>query len=152
WSAASSAFNEALALGYCADQVYKGLGDAFAMLGNWQQAADAYRHVADASGRAPTQLFQWATLQLAAGDDAGYRAACRELVARHAASAAGTQVFFIVMVCVAAGDAVDDMSQVVCLAEKLVASDPRDPVLHALLASAQFRAGNVSSAIAGLKQ
>ncbi|HEY1599159.1 MAG TPA: protein kinase [Pirellulales bacterium] len=151
WTIAQQQFAAAVDLGFNPTGAYKALGDVRAMLGRWQEAADSYARVAEAYQFAALPTLQWALLQLAAGDQAGYRAACDRVVSDVAATAEGNLALLIVMTCIAGDAAVSNPSAVVELAQHLVAHDPRNPVGQVFLAAAQFRAGETVQAVAALR-
>ena len=105
-------------MGFTVAGAYKAQGDAQGMLGQWQAAAEAYARVAKAYNFAAVPTVQLALLQLAAGDEAGYRAACHRLVREHAASATGSLAGIILMTCVAGDVTVDNASEVLALAQR----------------------------------
>ena len=151
WKFAAEQFTAATDLGFNVAGAYKALGDSQAMLGQWAAAAAAYARVAEAYHFAEIPTLQWALLQLAAGDEAGYRATCSQLVDEYGASAGGRMALSIVMTCVAGETPADRTSQVLAIAERVAAGDPRNPVSQVFAAAAQFRAGQVREAIARLE-
>src|SRR5258708_4368387 len=80
WAAAATSYVATAELGYTTLQVFTGLGDSLAMLGKWQEAANAFDRGVDASDHDWESLFQLALLRWAAGDQAGYRSSCADLV------------------------------------------------------------------------
>jgi tetratricopeptide (TPR) repeat protein len=152
WAAAATSYAATADLGYTTLQVFTGLGDSFAMLDKWQEASDAFAKGVDASDHDLQPLCQLALLRWAAGDVAGYRAACADLLSRHGDTAKGAQAVAIAMACTAGPDAVDDLNSVLVIIQRTAATDPQNPVLQTLVGAVQFRAGQTQEAIQTLNK
>jgi serine/threonine protein kinase/tetratricopeptide (TPR) repeat protein len=152
WKQASADFSHAAELGYATATVFSGLGDSLAMRGEWSGAADAFFRAADVSHRAWKMLYQLALLQLAAGDEASYRATCSEFASRYGAGAGRAECAAIAMACMAGEGAVEDFSDVLAIAQRAADSDRKNPVLQTLLGAVQFRARRTEEAIATLEK
>jgi serine/threonine protein kinase len=127
-------------------------GDLLATSNQWRKSADVYRKAVELTDRSWLILFQWALLQLAAGDEAGYQAACAELIQSHGETNSPNQAFIIALTCVVGDRAVDDMGQVVALARKATADDPTNPAHWVALGAAQYRVGQTTESIDTLKK
>jgi eukaryotic-like serine/threonine-protein kinase len=152
WTIATAEFSAAADMGFNRAGAYKALGDARAMLGHWEDAADAYARVAEAYRFAALPMLQWALLQLAAGDELGYRATCNRLVREYGTAAEGRLALSTVMTCIAGEAAVRKPAEVVEIAERVAARDPRNPIGQVFVAAAQFRAGETEKAVATLRE
>ncbi|MEX2114326.1 MAG: tetratricopeptide repeat protein [Pirellulales bacterium] len=152
WTAAAANFAAAAELHDPRVNVFARMGDTLAMLGQWQQAADAFGKATVAANYAWRPQFQWALLQLAAGDEAGYSATCADLLARHGDHPSTATAAGITLACTAGDRAVEDMNKVVQIVQRLADSDPLNPVLQAQLGAAQFRAGKTQEAIERLRK
>ena len=152
WQTAAENMERAVALGATGVNLFWKLGDALAMLGKWKEAADRYGKAVELTDRSWIMLFQWALLRLAAGDDAGYREACADLMNRHGEKATGLAAVAIVLACVVGESAIDDMQRVLVIAQRAAASDPRNPTYRQLIGAVQFRSGQNEEAIATLKR
>ena len=151
WTTAAAEFSAAADLGFGVAGAYKAFGDAQAMLGHWEQAANAYGRVAEAYHFAAVPTLQWALLQLAAGDEQGYGAACARLVNEFGASASGSLALSIVMTCVAGNPPANTSSEALRLAQRVLGTNLGNPVGQVFLAAAQYRAGETREAIAAIE-
>jgi tetratricopeptide (TPR) repeat protein len=122
------------------------------LLGQWQQAADAFAKATVTANYAWRPQFQWALLQLAAGDEAGYAATCSDLLARHGDHPSTATAVGIALACIAGDRAVEDMNQVVQIVQRLADSNPLNPAFQSWLGAAQFRAGRTQEAIERLRK
>jgi tetratricopeptide (TPR) repeat protein len=147
WTAAAAEFSAAAELHDPRVNVFARLGDTLALLGEWKQAADAFAKATVAANYAWRPQFQWALLQLAAGNEAGYAATCADLLARHGEHPSGATAVGIALACIAGDRAVDDMNRVVEIVRRLAESEPLNPVFQSWLGAAQFRAGQTQEAI-----
>ena len=110
-----------------------------------------YAQAVELSGRPLRLLTQWALLQFAAGNDAGYRAACDELLDRYGDTKDPFQAFQIALTCAVAEHAVRDMQKPLALARLAAGSDPRNPIYGCCSGIIQYRTGNDEDAIAVLR-
>ncbi|MGD9720134.1 MAG: protein kinase [Pirellulales bacterium] len=147
WMAAATEFAAAAELHDPRVNAFARMGDTLALLGHWQQAADAFAKATVAANYSWRAQFQWALLQLAAGDEAGYAATCADLLARHGDHPSNATAVGIAMACIAGDRAVDDMNRVVEIVRRLAESEPLNPVFQSWLGAAQFRAGQTQEAI-----
>jgi hypothetical protein len=91
-------------------------------------------------------------LRWSGGDEAGYRAACRGLMARCASQATGAEAAAIATTCLVTPNAVDNWSDVLTMAQRASSAEPASPVYLTLVGSAQFRAGQTEDAQKTLEQ
>jgi hypothetical protein len=122
------------------------------MLGQWHEAADAFAKATVTADYAWRPQFQWALLQLAAGDEEGYRATCDDLLKRHGDNPTSAAAYAIVLTCIAGERSVEDFNKVMQIAERMAATDARNPGFQSLLGAAEFRAGRTQEAIERLKK
>ena len=125
-------------------------GEALALLGRWSQSTDMYAQAAAAGNDSWQTMGLLALLQLAAGDLAGYRATCADLVKRHADDASPDAATAMALALVVGDKALDDMSEALALAMRAADADPSNPMALVLVGAAQYRAGRGQQAIATL--
>jgi tetratricopeptide (TPR) repeat protein len=125
-------------------------GEALALLGQWSESADAYAKAVKTGNRPRQTLWPWALVQLAAGNEAGYRAACAELVSRYGSDAPPDALFSIALTLVVGDKALEDMGPALLLAKRAADASPTDPVAAILVGAAEYRAGHSPEAIATL--
>src|SRR5207248_1580766 len=108
---------------------------------SWAKLRDAYPadftapkgeaaawHEAQAAANEPERRpVQAAILKLSAGDAAGYRRACAELLAKTGPTPDGPAARWVAWVCCLTPDAVVDPKAVMMLAERALAAAPRQP-------------------------
>ncbi len=123
-------------------------GDMLALSRQWRESADVYVRVVAMHVRSSHEPVCLALLQLAAGDEAGYRATCEKLLAQYGADAKEMEAYEIAFACVVGEHAVEDANSVVAVAKRAVASNP---AFRTILGAAQFRAGRTNEAVATLK-
>lgn len=152
WTSAAAEFAVAAEFHDPRVNVYARMGDTLALLGQWRQAADAFAQATLAANYAWRPQFQWALLQLADGNEAGYAATCAELLARHGDHPSAATAVGIALACIAGERAVADMDKVVEITQRLADSDPVNPVFQSWLGAAQFRAGRIDEAITRLRK
>jgi serine/threonine protein kinase/tetratricopeptide (TPR) repeat protein len=152
WAAAAKTYAATADLGHATPEVFSGLGDALAMLGQWKEAADAFGRTVDLTDHAWKPAFQLAVLQWAAGDVAGYRASCADLVSRHGDKTGVAEGVAIAMACMAGERAVDNLDDVLAIVQRTAATNPHNPVFQTLVGAAQFRAGQTQEAIRTLQK
>jgi tetratricopeptide (TPR) repeat protein len=104
----------------------------------------------------PASNYAWPTLwpaalvQLAAGNDAGYRHLCHELVTRYGDRASPDDLFSLALTLAAGDIGPDDRNQALTIAERAAAANPSDAVAAILVGAAQYRAGQRKQAITTL--
>jgi tetratricopeptide (TPR) repeat protein len=125
-------------------------GDALALLGRWSESAELYAQAVPASNYAWPTLWPAALVQLAAGNDAGYRHLCHELVTRYGDRASPDDLFSLALTLAAGDIGLDDRNQVLAIAERAAAANPSDSVAAILVGAAQYRAGQRKEAITTL--
>ena len=123
---------------------------ALALSGKWSASADRYAQAVAAGDAAWQSLGRLALVQLAAGNESGYRATCAELVRRHGENAAPDAAFSIALTLVVGDQALDDMSPALVLATRAADADRSNPMAAILVGAAQYRAGSSPEAIATL--
>ena len=144
WITAAADFEPVVVQSNAPISAHAGLTAASAMQGKWTKAVAAGIKVVEASGRSCDSLVELALLQLGAGDDLGYRTSCAELVSRFGSSAADREARAIITVCVASDAATRDMPILLAMSQRMAASDPGNPIHHALLGAATCRAGQIA--------
>ena len=152
WTAAAAEFAAAAELHDPRVNVFARMGDTLALLGQWQQAADAFAKATVAANYAWRPQFQWALLQLAAGNETGYAATCADLLARHGDHPSNATAVGIALACIAGDHAVEDMNKVVQIVQQLADSNPLNPAFQSWLGAVQFRAGQTQEAIERLSK
>ena len=152
WALAADTFLDALPLGTSNPAWIVPWGDSLAMLGRWGDSARIFQQGVGVNGQSWGVMFQCALVQLAAGDEAGYRATCAELIRFCGETSDPNQAFIITSACVVGDRAVEDMGKVVALARKATQSDPGNPGYWTALGAAQYRAGQTTEAIDTLKR
>jgi tetratricopeptide (TPR) repeat protein len=125
-------------------------GEALALLGQWPESADMYAKAAKASNHSRQTLWPWALMELAAGNEASYRATCAELVTRYGGSTAPDALFSLALTLVLGKDSLEDMNQVLLLAKRAADANPSDPMAPILVGAAECRAGHSKEAVASL--
>jgi tetratricopeptide (TPR) repeat protein len=126
-------------------------GDTLAMSEKWQEAAAAYAGAIEADGRFRVHRSRRALLLWAAGDAAGYRAACADLMDRFGKIDNPVDAMYVAEACVIGDDALVDMTPVIALAKRAVDANPDSPIAQIILGAAQFRGGQTDEAVATLK-
>ncbi len=150
WKLARDYFNAAITAGYTTIEVFFGLGDALAMLGQWQEAAKQFARALEVSGPTWKTFYQLAVTQLAAGDMVGYQTTCADFLNHFGTSDGLAERAAIAMACMAGERALPDMQATLAIGERLAAADLRNPVFQTLYGSLQYRAGRPQEAIATL--
>jgi hypothetical protein len=93
-----------------------------------------------------------AWLKLAAGNEAGYRTTCADVLRRYGSSPPSNALVSIVLTFVSGEKAVPDMEQVLELARRAVQAEPTNPLGLVLLGAAEYRVGRGPEAIETLTQ
>ncbi len=125
-------------------------GDALALLGRWSESAELYAKAVPASNYAWPTLWSAALLQLAAGNEAGYRHLGHELVTRYGDRTAPDDLFSLALTLAAGDVGLDDRNQALAIVERAAAANPSDSVAAILVGAAQYRAGQRKEAITTL--
>ncbi|HZZ79979.1 MAG TPA: protein kinase [Gemmataceae bacterium] len=152
WKLARDYYGAAITAGYTTVEVFYGLGDALAMLGQWQEAVKPFARALEVSGPTWKTLYQLAMVQLAAGDTVGYQTTCADFLNRFGTSDGLPERAAIAMACMAGERALPDLQGALAIAQGLAASDQRNPVFQTLYGSLQYRAGQPAEAIATLSK
>jgi putative membrane-bound dehydrogenase-like protein len=124
-------------------------GDALALSGKWSESAQQYTEAAKARHNSWETMGVLAILQLAAGDEAGYRATCAALMKLRGATN-GDIALSMSLTWVMGDKALDDMRPVLALAKRVADGDPANSLAAVVLGTAQFRAGHGEQAITTL--
>jgi tetratricopeptide (TPR) repeat protein len=121
-------------------------GEALALLGQWSESAEVYAKAVIASRQSFPLAWPAALVQLAAGNETGYRDACGDLARRFGSNARGEALFALVFTLVAGPKSLEDPQQVLALARRAHDEDPADAATTVLLGAAEFRAGRAAAA------
>jgi serine/threonine protein kinase/WD40 repeat protein len=130
-------------------------GWAFGDSGQWQSAAadyaEAFRHHVTESLPA---WFEHATLRMAAGDQAGYRRICRQLLERFRNSTDADEIAFLAHTCVLGPDALTDKALILKLTQRRFdmtsAPSPHHTWSVHVLGLGYYRAGQYQKAVGQL--
>jgi WD40 repeat protein/tRNA A-37 threonylcarbamoyl transferase component Bud32 len=123
-------------------------GELFARCGRWDLAAADYaRAFAHAETSDAEPWRQHAYLRLRAGDAAGYRRVCAQMLERFGDTADHGTAADVALACVQAPDAVADMGRVLRLAELALKKHPDLAWYRHALALACYRQGNCERAV-----
>ncbi len=125
-------------------------GEALATLGNWSESADIYAQAVRATNYSWQTMWPCALVQLASGDEAGYRATCAELVARYGRGAAPDAAFTLAFTLIVGDGALSDMNQALALAKRAADAEPTDAIAAVLVGAAQYRTRRNKEAVATL--
>jgi WD40 repeat protein/tetratricopeptide (TPR) repeat protein len=155
WDEAIASYTKAIQRGAEPGSAWYRRGQAHAERGEWDRAA---ADLQEAVGRGTADWDVWyelALARLAAGDSAGYRAACADLRKRFGRSGDIYNANSLAWICVLAPGGVDDPAWAVELARSRVGADRRgagwtDAHLNTL-GTALYRAGRFDEAVARLK-
>jgi tetratricopeptide (TPR) repeat protein len=128
--------------------------ELLAATNQWKASAQVLTKAFELRDRGLKVCFMLPVMQFAGGNDDGYHAACRELLARFGTTDAiySMEQYSIVIACTLGDRAVDDMKPVVDLARRTVAAMPLNPVFLTGLGAALFRSGETRKAVSTLKQ
>jgi WD40 repeat protein/tetratricopeptide (TPR) repeat protein/tRNA A-37 threonylcarbamoyl transferase component Bud32 len=133
-------------------RAYTQRGFVHVQQGQWDKARTDFRN-AVALDPADLQVgCQYAVLCLQAGDKAGYRRACADLLRRFGETRDPQTANAVVWVCALAAEAVADPTQPVRLAEKAAARVPGKYESCKALGAALYRAGKPQAAVNKLKE
>jgi tetratricopeptide (TPR) repeat protein len=123
-------------------------GLAYGEQGQWAKAAADFAKCTQLGSPIPSQSAGWHTLAMAgAGDAAGHRKACMELLEKFSATQDAGIANNIAWACVRFPDAVADASQPLQLAEKAVAIKPGEHASLNTLGAALYRAKRFEDSI-----
>jgi WD40 repeat protein/tetratricopeptide (TPR) repeat protein len=131
--------------------LYSDLGECYAADGDLKAAAEAYVTLTDGGG-SPGQWYRRALLQLAQGDEAGYRATCQRALARLGSTEDPRTANMVAWTCALAPGAVPDLTVPVRLSEKAVASQPKASGWLNTLGLILYRAGRCEEAVQRLNE
>jgi tetratricopeptide (TPR) repeat protein len=115
-------------------------------LGRWPQAAAHFKGIAHAQPENANVAYQHALVLLGAGDLAGYRNLCGEIVQRFGNTSDIATAHWVAWTCALGPDALDDLSPAVAAAERAVSAQPNLQHLTDL-GAVLCRAGRWSEAI-----
>jgi tetratricopeptide (TPR) repeat protein len=124
-------------------------------LGRWHEAAKAFQHALELEPGDHATYFHAAPVLLLAGDEAGYRRACRDMLARFGRTKEVAVAERVVKTCLLRGDGVDDREPVYRLADEVLAAavdDRGNPWGQLALGMAEYRRGRLDDAAKRLKE
>ncbi len=126
------------------------LGDAYARLGRWDQAQAAICKAAELDPGNHWYMFHATVLQIRAGDLAGYRRFCREMLKRFGDTRQPELAERTAKTCLLVPDAVADLAPVLRLADRAVTGTEKSSNYgYFVLAKglAEYRAGRNAEAV-----
>ena len=126
------------------------IGEAYARLGRWDQAQAAIGKAAELDPGNHWYVFHATVLQVRAGDLAGYRLACREMLKRFGDTGQPEVAERTAKTCLLVPDAVADLAPVLRLADRAVTGTEKSSNYHFFLfckGLAEYRAGRNAEAI-----
>jgi tetratricopeptide (TPR) repeat protein len=126
-------------------------GRALAVLGRRDEAAADYA-VAIEHGADAWSWWALALLRVSLGDAPGYRAVCARMLDRFGALDEPRTADIVAEACNLAPDSVTDPMRVVALAERAVASDPKNRHFLNTLGASLYRAGRFQEAVRRLDE
>jgi tetratricopeptide (TPR) repeat protein len=127
-------------------------GGGHAMLGHWEQAAADLDQAVRRGADADWAWRQHALLRLQAGDVAGYRAACVQILKRFGKTSDPSVADGVAWACVLAPDAVADYALPLRLAEQALAADRKNAGYQRTVGALLFRAGKAEDAVRRLEE
>jgi tetratricopeptide (TPR) repeat protein len=153
WAEAEKDYSLAIERGVDQDdsQIYSSRGVARARLGRWAEA-DADFVVAIERRAVPIDWFAHALMRLHLGDMEGYRAACERMLEHLDESEDPSTAHAIADTCATAPEAVADLGRPVRLAERAMASDPKNWGYVETLGATLYRAGRYEEALVRLEE
>jgi non-specific serine/threonine protein kinase/serine/threonine-protein kinase len=152
YAEAEAPLQEAIRLKPAFSLAHFALGDNHAVRGQWDKAATAYAKAFDAAEpNDPVPWLRYASLQLQAGRDDGYRKVCRRMLERFGQVNNIQEIAYLAHACVLAPNALPDAARVLQLAEQRAAlasaaSLHREWSPH-VLGLAHYRAGQYEKAL-----
>jgi eukaryotic-like serine/threonine-protein kinase len=126
------------------------LGDAYARLGRWDQAQAALAKAAELDPGNHWYMFHVTVLQIRAGDLAGYRRVCREMLKRFGDTQQPEVAERTAKTCLLVPDAVADLAPVLRLADRAVTGTEKSSNYRFFLCCkglAEYRAGRNAEAV-----
>jgi tetratricopeptide (TPR) repeat protein len=126
---------------------YQYRGNAYADLSRWDKAAADFAKAIDLKGDNPLHRYLHAVLLLGAADTEGYRSACLSMLEQFGKTPDPSIAYWVAWTFVLAADAAGDPAVTVQLAEKAVASAPKDYHYLNTLGAALYRAGRYEEAV-----
>jgi hypothetical protein len=146
WATALGDFRAAAELGQASPGLVLSIAEALAQLGQWREAASTL--AASIEGDyAWKRHCQLALLQWMAGDEAGYRATCRELVSRCGSESTSLESAAVAMVSLIDAEPNDNSTVVLEIARRAAAAEPPELACQYLIGAAQYRAGQRQEAL-----
>jgi serine/threonine protein kinase/Flp pilus assembly protein TadD len=126
------------------------IGDACARLGRWDQAQAAMEKAAELDPANQWYMFHATVLQLRAGDLAGYRRVCREMLKRFGDARQPEAAERTAKTCLLVPGAVADLAPVLRLADRAVTGTEKSSNYHFFVLAkvlAEYRAGRNAEAV-----
>jgi tetratricopeptide (TPR) repeat protein len=127
-------------------------GNTFARIGQWDKAAADYAKVTELGEQPATVWYQRALLHLGAGQLDQYRLTCQRMLERFGKNREPEAGLPVVQAYRLAESDPRGLAPVVQLAEKAVASNPKDPVAVRLLGQILYRARQFERAAKRLEE
>jgi WD40 repeat protein/Tfp pilus assembly protein PilF len=147
WEKAIADYSRAIALNGEYWKIPLRRGAAHAELGHWVQAVADFTKSSELERRNEQSLCRQALAHLGAGDTAGYRKTCMAILNRFGQTDDGDTANSVAWTCALVPAAVKDPAQLVRLAEKALASDPRQYNYLNTLAAVLCRTGKYEAAV-----
>jgi tetratricopeptide (TPR) repeat protein len=145
-------YRKASALGPQHLGVHYNLANACARLGRWEEALATMDKVAELAPADPWHPYKAAALHLRAGDLAGYRNICREMLERFGDTEDPGVAELVAMTCLLLPEAVADRDRVLKLADWPMTRDVNNRWFLFCRALAEHRAGRHTEAVQGLER
>jgi WD40 repeat protein/serine/threonine protein kinase/tetratricopeptide (TPR) repeat protein len=152
WSAAIWHLDRLLAAQPDQEHLHRRRGQAYAELGQWDQAAADFAKAIGLKQLDIETWFQHALLRLAVGDHAGYRSACGGMLERFGPTADRQISIKLAAACLLAPEAVTQYGGLVRALELAVAARPNVCVHYHSLGGMLYRAGRFAEAVPPLKE
>jgi tetratricopeptide (TPR) repeat protein len=125
-------------------------GEALALMREWAESEGMYAQAVTVGSASWQTQSALALVRLAAGNEAGYRSSCADLIKQHG-NDTETEAALTIALAVTAGDkALADANQPLVFAERAAQAAPTSPLATVLVGMAQYRAGNRQEAMATL--
>ncbi len=146
WREAADDYAEAIRRGGKGAELRVACGNAFAEAGQWERADGYFRRAmrqkdAGLSGWSEAAMLRWR-----AGDRAGYRKVCEDVLARFGATKDADEANTAAWVCLRVPGAVADVARPLRLIEDAVKQKPKDVNALGTLGLALYRAGRYDEA------